>query len=262
MLADGTNSTVGLVNSSGSLATQFTYEPFGRTTFSGSGTANLYRFAGRELDATGLYFMRARYYNPILQRFLSPDPLGFGGGSTDLYGYAFNSPTNFIDPLGFSAAGTAFGAIGGLYGCTGGGGGGGGGGGLPAPNYGSLQDYLSQGAAASAAAAEASDSSGGAGIEAFGGGFGGVLEITGSGCINCIKPPVVSVTPSAKPSPSQPPGPRPSPSPTPTPTFKPYLYRFLRWLAGTPNPTPEPPFPYYAPRGSLDPPSPPLAAES
>ncbi len=48
---------------------------------SGSGSANLYRFAGREIDATGLYFMRARYYNPILQRFVSPDPLGFNGGS-------------------------------------------------------------------------------------------------------------------------------------------------------------------------------------
>jgi RHS repeat-associated protein len=121
MLRDGMNSTNGLVNSSGSLATQFTYEPFGRTTFSGSGTSNLYRFTSRELDGTGLYFMRARYYNPVLQRFLSPDPLWLGGGSPDLYAYALNSPTNFIDPLGLSAAGTALGAIGGLYGCTGGG---------------------------------------------------------------------------------------------------------------------------------------------
>jgi RHS repeat-associated protein len=120
MLADGSNSTVGLVNSSGSLATQFTYEPFGRTTFSGSGSSNLYRYTGRELDLTGLYFLRARYYNPILQRFLSPDPIGFAGGSPDLYAYAFNSPTNFSDPLGLSAAGTALGAIGGLYGCGGG----------------------------------------------------------------------------------------------------------------------------------------------
>ncbi len=118
MLRDGMNSTEGLVNSSGSLATQFAYEPFGRTTFSGAGTSNLYRFTGRELDATGLYFMRARYYNPVLQRFLSPDPLGFNGGSVDLYSYAFDSPTNFIDPLGLAASG-----------CGGGGGGGG------APTY-------------------------------------------------------------------------------------------------------------------------------
>ncbi len=93
---------------------QFTYEPFGRTTFSGAGTSNLYRFTGRELDATGLYFLRARYYNPVLQRFLSPDPIGFNGGSPNLYAYANNSPTTFIDPLGL---------IGGASGCGGSGGG-------------------------------------------------------------------------------------------------------------------------------------------
>jgi RHS repeat-associated protein len=113
MLRDGTNSTAGLVNSGGSLATQFTYEPFGRTTFSGSGSTNLYRFTGREIDASGLYFMRARYYNPVLQRFLSPDPMGFAGGSMNLYSYAGNSPTNLIDPLGL---------VGGASGCGGGGG--------------------------------------------------------------------------------------------------------------------------------------------
>ncbi len=133
MLRDGMNSTEGLVNSAGALATQFTYEPFGRTTFSGAGTSNLYRFTGRELDVTGLYFMRARYYNPVSQRFLSPDPIGFAGGSPNLYLYAFNSPTNFTDPLGLiggtsgcatgacSLGRAATGAIGGLYGCGGGG---------------------------------------------------------------------------------------------------------------------------------------------
>ncbi len=112
MLRDGMNSTLGILDSTGALATRFTYEPFGRTTFSGSASSNLYRFAGRELDATGLYFMRARYYNPILQRFLSPDPLGFGGGSPDLYAYAFNAPTNFIDPLGLAASGCGAGPSG------------------------------------------------------------------------------------------------------------------------------------------------------
>jgi RHS repeat-associated protein len=105
MLADGSNSTLGLVNSSGSLATQFAYEPFGRTTFSGSGTSNLYRFTGRELDTTGLYFMRARYYNPILQRFLSPDPSGFAGGDPNIYAYVGNNPTNSTDPLGLGSSG-------------------------------------------------------------------------------------------------------------------------------------------------------------
>jgi RHS repeat-associated protein len=82
------------------------YEPFGRTSFSGSGTSNLYRFAGRELDLTGLYFMRARYYNPVLQRFLSPDPIGVAGGSPNVYVYAGNNPTNFMDRFGLFFGGS------------------------------------------------------------------------------------------------------------------------------------------------------------
>ena len=42
----------------------------------------------------------ARYYNPTLGRFISEDPIGFAGGQANLYGYVFNSPTNFIDPFG------------------------------------------------------------------------------------------------------------------------------------------------------------------
>jgi RHS repeat-associated protein len=52
---------------------QYTDEPFGNTTLSGSDTI---AYTGREMDATGpcLYFYRARYYAPILQRFVSEDP--------------------------------------------------------------------------------------------------------------------------------------------------------------------------------------------
>ncbi len=44
--------------------------------------------------------MRGRYYSPRLQRFLSPDPLGFGGGDVNLYRYVGNDPVDFRDPLG------------------------------------------------------------------------------------------------------------------------------------------------------------------
>jgi hypothetical protein len=46
-------------------------------------------------------YYRARYYNPALQRFISEDPLGFAGG-INLYGYAYNNPLSFRDPLGLS----------------------------------------------------------------------------------------------------------------------------------------------------------------
>jgi RHS repeat-associated protein len=80
LLRDALGSTIALVNSSGSLATQDSYEPFGKTAISGSATTNPYAFAGRELDTSGLYFMRARYDNPLPSRFISSDRLGPGGG--------------------------------------------------------------------------------------------------------------------------------------------------------------------------------------
>ena len=71
MLPDALGSTIGLTNSAGVLATNYTYQPFGTTTLSGTANANPYQFTGRENDGTGLYYYRARYYSPILQRFAS-----------------------------------------------------------------------------------------------------------------------------------------------------------------------------------------------
>ena len=107
LLRDALGSTIGLVNGAGSLATQYGYEPFGKTITTGSSTTNPYAFAGRELDASGLYFMRARYYNPLLSRFISADPLGLGGGQVNFFAYAYNSPMNFIDPTGLSGSPTS-----------------------------------------------------------------------------------------------------------------------------------------------------------
>src|SRR5216683_5773746 len=99
-LTDALGSTLALADSSGNLQTQYTFEPFGNTSTTGAATTNSFAYTGRELDATGLYFYRARYYNPALQRSISEDPLGFRGGDANLYGYVWNSPLNFIDPLG------------------------------------------------------------------------------------------------------------------------------------------------------------------
>ncbi len=58
----------------------------------------------RELDATNLYFYRARYYNPVLARFVSQDPIGFAGG-INLYAYVSNDPIDSVDPFGLHARG-------------------------------------------------------------------------------------------------------------------------------------------------------------
>jgi len=101
-LLDALGSSVALTDASGTVQTEYTYEPFGNLTTSGATTSNPFAFTGREADGTGLYFYRARYYDPAGGRFISEDPIGFEGG-INFYGYAFNSPTNLRDPSGKSA---------------------------------------------------------------------------------------------------------------------------------------------------------------
>lgn len=100
LLTDALGSTVALGDGTGTLQTQYTYEPFGYTTQTGQVSTNSYQYTGREDDGSGLDYYRARYYHPRLQRFISEDPVGFGGGDTNLYVYVENSPENFSDPLG------------------------------------------------------------------------------------------------------------------------------------------------------------------
>ena len=62
---------------------------------------NRYAYTGRELEnETGLYYYRARYYDPELGRFISEDPIGFSGGDVNLFRYVENDPINRVDPSG------------------------------------------------------------------------------------------------------------------------------------------------------------------
>jgi len=98
-LFDGLGSTLALTDSTGTVQTQYTYDPFGKTTTSGNSNGNTSQYTGRENDGTGLYYYRGRYYSPSLQRFISEDPIGLAGG-INLYAYVGNNPINFTDPFG------------------------------------------------------------------------------------------------------------------------------------------------------------------
>jgi len=98
-LRDALGSTVALTDNTGALNIQYTYQPFGATTASGPANANPYQFTGRENDATGLHYYRARYYSATLQRFISQDPIGFEGGP-NVYALVNNNPVDATDPSG------------------------------------------------------------------------------------------------------------------------------------------------------------------
>ena len=95
-----------ITNSSGDEVKEYDYDPFGRISEETSSLANTHKFIGKELDietGLGLYYFGARYYDPEIGRFITPDP-----GQPDLndpqtlnpYVYCVNNPLRYLDPTG------------------------------------------------------------------------------------------------------------------------------------------------------------------
>jgi RHS repeat-associated protein len=101
---DKQGSVVAMSDASGNLAEgPITYDSWGNcfvALAACSGTMEPYRFTGRRYDQeTGLYYYRARYYDPAKGRFLQSDPVGYLA-DLNLYAYSGNSPSDGIDPNG------------------------------------------------------------------------------------------------------------------------------------------------------------------
>lgn len=97
---DYPGNVVGLIDASGSLINEYRYGPFGGAEYVQESVVNPLRFGARERDAeTGLYYHRARYYDPDVGRFISEDPIGLEGG-INAYAYTANDPINRRDPAG------------------------------------------------------------------------------------------------------------------------------------------------------------------
>ena len=106
-LADGRGSVIGEIPTDATGAsTLFEYDPFGNSS-SSSSTGNTQAFTGREQDIPGLYFYRARYYQPQTGHFISEDPLSWASGQFNDYAYVGNNPINFVDPLGLACVDTS-----------------------------------------------------------------------------------------------------------------------------------------------------------
>src|SRR5258708_24127390 len=74
-------------------------DSFGKLTASTGSLVNPFRYTARESDTeTGLYYYRARYYDPAAGRFTGEDPIGFDAG-VNFFAYLRNIPTNWTDPF-------------------------------------------------------------------------------------------------------------------------------------------------------------------
>jgi RHS repeat-associated protein len=99
-LSDALGSVIGLADGSGAIKTSYNYSLFGKKQTTRINSSNPFAFTGREDDGTGYYYYRARYYSLDQKRFISADPLGFGGGDTNTQAYVGNNPINATDPSG------------------------------------------------------------------------------------------------------------------------------------------------------------------
>jgi RHS repeat-associated protein len=97
-------SVIAQANDDETVSNFYVYSPYGETTALGPDEGNPLQYTGRENDGTGLYYYRARYYDPELKRLISDDPIGLKGGA-NLYAYVSGNPTNLTDPLGLDGEG-------------------------------------------------------------------------------------------------------------------------------------------------------------
>ncbi len=130
-LLDGQGSVTGLVDASGSLAQQYSYDPWGQPT-GATGTLGIdervpqpLRYRGYWFDGwydgagafrtgpvyisddtrpQGWYWLQARAYDPALRRFLQPDPSARDGVRS--YAYVHDDPVDLADPSGLAGRGT------------------------------------------------------------------------------------------------------------------------------------------------------------
>ena len=102
---DATGNTVAMTDGSQAVVNRYAYTPYGRIVGKAEtpGLTQPFQYVGQSgvmAEPNGFYYMRARYYDPEVGRFVSEDPIGFEGGDVNLYAYVQNNPVMFVDPSG------------------------------------------------------------------------------------------------------------------------------------------------------------------
>ncbi|HWY53045.1 MAG TPA: RHS repeat-associated core domain-containing protein [Terriglobales bacterium] len=95
-----------LTGVTGHTTASFDYDPYGNPTRTDGHVSPDFRYARMFYEKnSGLYLTQYRAYDPRTSRFISNDPLGFLGGSLNLYAYVKDSPVNLVDRNGAQVAG-------------------------------------------------------------------------------------------------------------------------------------------------------------
>ena len=96
---DQVNSVVAVTKPNGGVQDKLSYWAFGETRSEIGASVGTQKYTGRDDDGTGLYYYRARYYDPAIGRFISPDPKKFSAG-INFFVYVNDNPINANDPTG------------------------------------------------------------------------------------------------------------------------------------------------------------------
>lgn len=107
-LYDHLGSVIALTDESGNIVVKYEYDTWGNVIKENGDIPNPFRFTGREWDEESkLYYYRARYYDPIIGRFISKDTIEsnpLNAQSLNKYVYVDNNPQTNVDPFGLISA--------------------------------------------------------------------------------------------------------------------------------------------------------------
>ena len=98
---DYRGSTTAITDINGNVIDTVFYDPYGSILTRTGTTDTPFLYVGQygvETDNSGLYYMRARYYNPLIQRFINVDPIRNG---YNWYSYTSGNAISYIDPTGY-----------------------------------------------------------------------------------------------------------------------------------------------------------------
>ena len=98
--SDEMGSTTHIVDENGSVKNRYAYDAWGRITAQEEAVPNRFTYYGQQIDPiTQQYYLRARFYNPVIGRFTQEDT--YRGDGLNLYAYCANNPVYYVDPSGY-----------------------------------------------------------------------------------------------------------------------------------------------------------------